>query len=225
MKRFSEGTAAAVKLGPDVELSTLTYATAFSFNVASNCSPHSVDDVSVNSSASQLAKTIERFGRTPPRARAPSERARSIIDALPLDGIDAAVLPGVAVVSEDHLFVGPIRPADGADDGLDRADLVVGHHPQLHWRRARADFVGDAKPTLPRLRRLGAAHRLQQHARVARRQRRADDLRQRHGLVGEMRLAPGTEAHPGVSGSPGTMKSYGMPPDWMWLSLPQGPSG
>ena len=40
-----------------------------------------------------------------------------------------------------------------------------------------------------------------------------------------MRFAPGTDAQPGVSGSPGTMKSYGMPPDCMWLSLPHGPSG
>ena len=40
-----------------------------------------------------------------------------------------------------------------------------------------------------------------------------------------IRFAPGTDAQPGVSGSPGTMKSYGMPPDWMWLSLPHGPSG
>ena len=30
-----------------------------------------------------------------------------------------------------------------------------------------------------------------------------------------MRFAPGSEAHPGVSGSPGTMKSYTVPPRWM----------
>ena len=37
-----------------------------------------------------------------------------------------------------------------------------------------------------------------------------------------IRFAPGTDAHPGVSGSPGTRKSKGMPPRWMWLSGPHG---
>ena len=37
--------------------------------------------------------------------------------------------------------------------------------------------------------------------------------------------APGIDAQPGVSGSPGTRKSYTMPPRWMWLSGPHGPSG
>src|SRR5207244_1375095 len=40
-----------------------------------------------------------------------------------------------------------------------------------------------------------------------------------------MRRAPGSDGHPGVSGSPGTRKSYTMPPRWMWLSGPHGPSG
>src|SRR5262245_27131404 len=40
-----------------------------------------------------------------------------------------------------------------------------------------------------------------------------------------MRLAPSTDAQPGVSGSPGTMKSYVSAPRWMWLAGPYGPSG
>src|SRR4051812_34853095 len=40
-----------------------------------------------------------------------------------------------------------------------------------------------------------------------------------------MRFAPGSDAQPGVSGSPGTRKSYTMPPRWMWLSGPHGPAG
>jgi hypothetical protein len=40
-----------------------------------------------------------------------------------------------------------------------------------------------------------------------------------------MRLAPSTQAHPGVSGSPGARKSYVIEPRWMWLSGPHGPSG
>jgi hypothetical protein len=40
-----------------------------------------------------------------------------------------------------------------------------------------------------------------------------------------IRRAPGSDAHPGVSGSPGTMKSYTTPPRWMWLAGPHGPFG
>src|SRR5687768_6814849 len=43
--------------------------------------------------------------------------------------------------------------------------------------------------------------------------------------AGAIRLAPGTEAQPGVRGSPGAMKSYTIPPRWMWLGGPHGPSG
>ena len=41
----------------------------------------------------------------------------------------------------------------------------------------------------------------------------------------EVAVVPGTDGQPGVSGSPGTMKSYVIAPRWMWLSGPQGPSG
>ena len=40
----------------------------------------------MNSSASQLANTMDRAGRIPCLASAPNERASSIIDAVPLDG-------------------------------------------------------------------------------------------------------------------------------------------
>ena len=53
----------------------------------------------------------------------------------------------------------------------------------------------------------GPLQRVEDHARVAPRERRADDLRQRHGLAARIRFAPGTDAQPGVSGSPGTRKS------------------
>src|SRR5207247_597706 len=84
--RFSVGTADAAKLWPDTELSTFTYATACAARSRSCCSPHSVDEVNVNSSASQLASTIVRFGFMPCFASAPSDRASSISDADPLDG-------------------------------------------------------------------------------------------------------------------------------------------
>jgi hypothetical protein len=45
-----------------------------------------VDDVNVNSSASQLAKTIVRDGRHPDLVRSLSVRASSISAADPLDG-------------------------------------------------------------------------------------------------------------------------------------------
>src|SRR5262249_30332080 len=40
-----------------------------------------------------------------------------------------------------------------------------------------------------------------------------------------IRFAPAIDAQPGVSGSPGTRKSYATPPRWMWLSAPPGPCG
>ena len=40
----------------------------------------------MNSSASQFANTIVRFGARPCAASAPSDRASSISDAVPLDG-------------------------------------------------------------------------------------------------------------------------------------------
>ena len=40
-----------------------------------------------------------------------------------------------------------------------------------------------------------------------------------------IRRAPAVDAQPGVSGSPGTMKSYAIPPRWMWLAGPHGPFG
>ena len=98
--------------------------------------------------------------------------------------VHAAVLPRIAVIAEDDELFGLLAALERADDGLDRPHPVVRGHLQPHRCRARPGPVPDAEASLPGRRRLGSAHRLQQHPCVARRQRRADDLRQRDGLLG-----------------------------------------
>src|SRR5581483_6039630 len=82
----SEATALPSKLGPEVEESTLMYATAFLRSSSANCSPHSVDPVSPTSSPSQLHMTRVRRGRVPCFSICPSARVISIIEAVPLLG-------------------------------------------------------------------------------------------------------------------------------------------
>src|SRR5262245_37551966 len=82
----SDPTADRPRCGPDADESTLRYAIAFCRSSDRNCSPHSVDPVSVTSSPSQLQNTSVRLGRVPDCLSAPSDLVNSIIDAVPLDG-------------------------------------------------------------------------------------------------------------------------------------------
>jgi hypothetical protein len=86
---LSDAIAPASKVLPLVEPSTFRYAIAFLFRSSAKCSPHSVEPVRCHSSASQLAKTIDRLGRFPSRASAPSTRASSICVAVPDEGSTA----------------------------------------------------------------------------------------------------------------------------------------
>jgi hypothetical protein len=80
------GTARAENVGPETAASTFRYATAFSRSSSSCCSLHSVEEVKANSSASQLASRIVRFGRVPLFKSDPNARAISMSTAEPLEG-------------------------------------------------------------------------------------------------------------------------------------------
>ena len=82
----SDPTADRSSRGPDADESTFRYATAFCLSSAANCSPHSVDPVSVTSSPSQAQNTSVRLGRVPSCLSRPSDLVSSIIDAVPLEG-------------------------------------------------------------------------------------------------------------------------------------------
>ena len=83
----SDPTADRSSRGPDADESTFRYATAFCLSSAANCSPHSVDPVSVTSSPSQAQNTSVRLGRVPSCLSRPSDLVSSIIDAVPLEGL------------------------------------------------------------------------------------------------------------------------------------------
>src|SRR5712691_12674770 len=224
-RRFSDGTADALKSGPDVELSTLRYATACSVRSRACCSPHSVDEVNVNSSASQLANTIVRFGRVPRFASAPSDRASSINDAVPLDGSTPPYthasrwLPTMTSWSGDSV---PVRRPVTVQIGRTLSSIctriwtVAGPAPTRYAiGRPPCHVAGASGPF--NASRIGRASLHESGALMI--------FGRDAASAALMRVAPGTEAHPGVSGSPGTRKSYPMPPRWMWLSGPHGPSG
>ena len=84
--RISDAEAPATNREPEAALSTFRYATARPFNHAACSSAHSVDEVSPNSSASQLANSSDRLGCHPSRRIVPSTRISSSIAAVPVDG-------------------------------------------------------------------------------------------------------------------------------------------
>ena len=187
-------------------MSTLRYATARTPSSRACCSPHSVDEVSVNSSASQFANTIVRFGRTPWRASAPSDRASSIIDAVPLDGSTPPYthasrwLPTMTNSSGEVL---PVMRAVTVQIGRTLSSIRT-----RRWTRVEPS---------PSACRITRASRHESGALMI--------FGSDAASAAAMRRAPGTDAQPGVSGSPGTRKSYTIPPRWMWLSGPHGPAG
>ena len=176
--RFSDGTADGVNTGPDAALSTLRYATARARSSSAYCSPHSVDEVSVNSSASQLASTIVRFGRKPSRTSAPRLRASSISVADPLDGSTppnthaSRWLPRMTSCS--GCCDPRIRPMTV---WICRTSLSMRTAHAHRARRCRRRGTRSAAPPRQVRRRLGPAERLEDHPRVPLRQRHADDLR------------------------------------------------
>ena len=133
----------------------------------------------MNSSASQLASTIVRFGRKPPRSSVPRLRASSISARGSARRVHASEHPRVAVVAEDDLLLGLLRPADPADDGLDLPHGAVDADHHADRRCAAAGAIRDGQPAAPGRRHLGSAERLEDHPRVPIRQRDADDLRDR----------------------------------------------
>ena len=206
-------------------MSTLRYATARTPSSRACCSPHSVDEVSVNSSASQFANTIVRFGRTPWRASAPSDRASSIIDAVPLDGSTPPYthasrwLPTMTNSSGEVL---PVMRAVTVQIGRTLSSIRT-----RRWTRVEPSptryLIGS-----PPCHAAGAAGPASA-CRITRASRHESGALMIFGSdaasAAAMRRAPGTDAQPGVSGSPGTRKSYTIPPRWMWLSGPHGPAG
>ena len=153
----SDPTADRSSRGPDADESTLKYATAFSRSSDRNCSPHSVDPVSVTSSPSQLQNTSVRLGRVPSLLQF-AERLRQLHHRRRATRrIDTAEDPGVVMVAEHDPLVRPIAAADAAFD--DEVRLDVGAHVdlQMQTRVVTAESIVDRQAALPRRRRERAA--------------------------------------------------------------------
>src|SRR6516225_3785287 len=85
---FRDGTDDAPNFGPDTATSIFKYAGELPSSLA-YCSPHSVDPMRPSSSASQLAKTMVRFGFHPALSNTPTPCTASSIAAVPLLGSTA----------------------------------------------------------------------------------------------------------------------------------------
>ena len=110
------------------------------------------------------------------------------------------------MIAEHDPLVRPIAAANAAFD--DEVRLDVGAHVdlQMQTRVLAAQSILERQPALPLRRRERTAQLLENRLHVAMRHRQRHDGRDRHGLaVIGIRFAPGVDAHPGVSGSPGTM--------------------
>ena len=183
---LSAGTAVAVNLDPDAALSTLRYAPRHVAHCSACCSPHSVDEVSVNSSASQLANRIDRFGRHAPRRNC-AERSRELHQRRGQSArrIDAAVDPCVTVVADDDDLFGMLAARGSMPVARPDADrhAIVQTHARRLGHRAR---VG-------RQQSLGASFYDSGALMIA---------GSETASARSMRRAPGTDAQPGVRGSP-----------------------
>ena len=185
--------------------------TAFCLRSRSYCSPHSVEPVSVYSSASHSPITIVRRGPQAlggePAERPPEgeHRGRS------RRGIDAAVDPGVVVVGEQDLALGLVGARSVAMTfRIVRFSRVFSI---FRWSRTGPGptrYVSASRrvPARPSPGTAGPAE-----AARGSRPRRGTRAASSGSSAGSRTRPPGcgarsaVEAQPGVSGSPGTMKS------------------
>ncbi len=120
------------------------------------------------------------------------------------DRIVGAVHPRVVVVAEDDPLVREGRALDAHDDVVQRAVLPVEGQLDAHLRGTGADVIGHRQRAAPFLRR----HRAPSSPSAA-----ATRRRRRWACTGILRMvaesacasffAPGSDAQPGLSGSPG----------------------
>ena len=123
--------------------------------------------------------------RTRALLRERAERSRQLHQRRgPARRIDAAVDPRITMVADDHELIRERGAGDASGDRPDRTHRVVHLHPHADDGRPRADAIRDRQTSLPRGRRLGSLQRVEEHPRVSPRERRAHDLRQRHGVRG-----------------------------------------
>ncbi len=101
------------------------------------------------SSPSQLQTTSVRRGRMPSLASRPRARVSSIIEAVPLRGVDAAEYPGIAVVAQHNPFAGQFCAADAAFDDVVRLGAIVHVDFQMNFHALAAEVILNRQSTLP----------------------------------------------------------------------------
>ncbi len=93
---------------------------------------------------------------------------------------------------------------------------------RLSWSRT----IRKRRRTAPRRGHFRPAERLENDARIFERERRADDRRQRDRVArGHAAARRALMPSPASADRPGPGSRTTMPPRWMWLSGPHGPSG
>ncbi len=74
--------------------------------------------------------------------------------------------PAVMVIAAHHPLVGILRALNGGDHVIDRLQVPVRLHRQMHRLRAGADAIGDGQRAAPAPGRDRSIHRRQKHLRV-----------------------------------------------------------
>ena len=128
--------------------------------------------------------------------------------AVPLRGIDAAEDPCVAVIAEDDPLVGELGAADATFDDIVGLRAVVHLDFEMDFHVLAAEVILEsASPPCQSCGAMGPSIFSSSGLASCQESGSAMILGAEIASSMGMRLAPGTEAHPGVSGSPGTMKS------------------
>ena len=118
---------------------------------------------------------MERFGRHPPRVSTLSVPGQLHHGCRSARRIDAAVRPGVTVISDDDELIGPLASPNHAGHRPDRPHSIVGADTHVHHERSSAEPIRQRQCASPFRRRLGTTDRLEEHAGVLPRERSADD--------------------------------------------------
>jgi hypothetical protein len=162
----------------------------------------------VNSSASQIPKTIVPPRRMPAALQLAQRAGQLQARGRPRGRIHAAIRPGVVVIGEQHDLarhrgVG-VGTRDAADDVADGPQLARDDQPHPQPCRAGPDVVGEGPTALPV---AGGRTGPPSASRITRASLNDSGTVGIFGRISEsasgIRLAPGTEGQPGVSGSPG----------------------
>ena len=149
-----------------------------------------------------------RRGRMPSFSSWPRARVSSIMLAVPLLGIDAAEDPGVAMIAEDHPFVGQFGAADAAFDDVVRLEAVVHFDFEMDFFAVAAEVIGETESALPGFGSDGAVHIFEQRLGVVPGERQRHNFRGGDGLLdGDVVSRRGLRPIREWCGSPGTMKS------------------